>query len=239
MRDAEARLGERLEPVRGDRCPHLVERALHQAEVQLAHDLLVHLGDLAERALPQPELVPRSVPPRSVRYGLRGLRGETELLQGGGQPPHGPAGVRPLKGGRPLGDVAAPLPAGLHRGLARLGQHPRDQAGQHLGQQAVLAPSRSAALDGLVGHAGPARGVAGPGRAGGQARVHERVQVEPGRVGVQSGPACDLPHADRRARGAQQVKDVGAPLAQRGPSVRSEKRLYVHRGILHKSTSRK
>src|SRR6266568_6201090 len=54
--DAQAGLGERLQPVRGNRGPHLRQRALHQSEMQGAHDVLAVFGDLTERAFPQPDL---------------------------------------------------------------------------------------------------------------------------------------------------------------------------------------
>ena len=40
-------------------------------------------------------------------------------------------------GGRRLGEVTTPLAADLRGGLARPGHHPRDEAGEHLGHQAV------------------------------------------------------------------------------------------------------
>ena len=61
--DAQGGLRERLEPVHGDRGPHLIEDALHQAEVQSAHHVLVVLGYLTERAVAQPDSVLRTSDP--------------------------------------------------------------------------------------------------------------------------------------------------------------------------------
>ena len=91
MGDADAGLGERPEPVRGDRRPHLLQHALHHAAVQLAHDILVVFRNLAERALPQLQL--------GARPAGHNLRREPDLGQGDDEPIDSLAGVDLLVGG--------------------------------------------------------------------------------------------------------------------------------------------
>jgi hypothetical protein len=95
FRNADAWLGEWLQPVRGDWCPELLEDALHETEVQGAHDVLVALGHLTERALVQAELA-------AAPLG-NGLRGEPDLRQGRSQLLDRLPGVKPLVRRRLLG----------------------------------------------------------------------------------------------------------------------------------------
>lgn len=57
VRDADAGLGQRPQVVRGYQRPQLRQHALHDTEVQRAHDILVAFGHLTERALVQTDLV--------------------------------------------------------------------------------------------------------------------------------------------------------------------------------------
>src|SRR5215470_9820928 len=102
-------LGEGLQPASSNRRPHLREGALHEAEVQGAHDVLVALGYLTERALAQQQAVPAAVSGE--------FRGEADVLQGRPQSLDSLPGVQPFVRQQLPGEVAAPLAASLGRGL--------------------------------------------------------------------------------------------------------------------------
>lgn len=102
IRYADARLDEGPQSVCRDRCPELLEHALHKTKVQCADNILVALGHLAERALVQTE-------PVAAALG-DGLGSETDLLQRRGQLLDGLVGVRALVRRRRLGQITAPLP---------------------------------------------------------------------------------------------------------------------------------
>jgi hypothetical protein len=81
-------LGERLQAGGGDRGAKPFKRTLHQAQVQRAHDVLMALGHLTERALAQAQPVPRAL-------GLR-LRREPQHVEHAGELLDGLLGTRPL-----------------------------------------------------------------------------------------------------------------------------------------------
>ncbi|MNW52613.1 hypothetical protein D3C74_301380 [compost metagenome] len=197
--------------------PELGERAVDEPRVQRAHDLRGAAGRRDERAVVEDERVhARATRRRDLRRRLAAERGgEPERVELGHEPGRDLVLVDGLVGLGRLGEIPAPRAShGVGHG-ARVRHVVRDRGRQRLGQEAVgLGPlvrlvGQGAAVQDL-GPAGCRPGLLG---ALGQARVDERLEVEPRRVLVDAHLLGDVLDRHRRLGVAQQLDDVRPPSA--------------------------
>jgi hypothetical protein len=197
--------------------------------MQRADDPLVPLGHLTERARPQQHFC----------RALGAARLDSRVESHAGQQPRelsqGVVGGRLPVRWRLLGEETSPLAAGLFRGQRRFVGQAYHQAGKHFRQQPVAALSGwsfwPAGAGGPVADGWAARSVPAAFRAvatGGKPGIDECVQVEPGRVGVQAAPVCDLRRGQRLVRVPEQFEYASPAAAERSAGVGGEKLTGIH-----------
>lgn len=192
MYHTQARLDERVEPLRFQGCIEFGKHPLHQPEVDGADDVAVLFGGLAERAVVQQDL---SFSPGPHRFGS-----ETDVIECLHELPGRRGGVDTSEWRWAVGEEVPPSVTGLQRRLARLLGLAGEVTGEDLGQQAVAAsPGAGGVRAGGVEAAGSTGQLAILAMASRQARLNEPVEMKTGGVGMQPHPLCDLADAERCA----------------------------------------
>ncbi len=177
--DAEVGLHERLEALSVDWGAQLSEDALHEPEMDGAHDVAVLRGGLAERAVMQQDAA-------TVCSG-GGLRCEPDLVERVNKPTGGVLGVQLAERRRALGEVSPPRPPGIAPSASRLLRLGADIARQDLGEQPVASsPGTGAAGVRSIEGPGTSRLVALLGGPLYEAGLHQSVEMEPDGVRVEA-----------------------------------------------------